>query len=213
MQDAEFVSRTITDGSVDLDKFPASRVRQLAKKVDSSKATAHHIKWVAGDPQAAQINLLTHQHTELPAGKYKKKRPPVKPKQSNHKQQSSESYHVQARHKKRFDPKSTHNNKDRCSKCGDAAHIEGFQCPVKNTSAKLAISLDILQACVSRKSKLMSNPEDPKHISCKQVQFMQKKVTYMTTQMRIALVKIHFPCNSRSNASRIKNEKCQDQHI
>ena len=96
LQDAEFVSRTITDGSVDLDKFPASRVRQLAKKVDSSKATAHHIKWVAGDPQAAQINLLTHQHTELPAGKYKKKRPPVKPKQSNHKQQSSESYHVQA---------------------------------------------------------------------------------------------------------------------
>ena len=77
--DVEFVSRTISDGSVDLDKFPASRMRQLAKKLKSSKATAHHIKLVAGDPQAVQINLLRYQFTELPAGKYKEKRPPVKP--------------------------------------------------------------------------------------------------------------------------------------
>ena len=96
LRDEEFVSRTISDGSVDLDKFPASRVRQLAKKLESSKATVHHIKQVAGDPQAVQINLLRHQCTELPAGKYIKKRPPVKSKQSNHKPQSSESYHAQA---------------------------------------------------------------------------------------------------------------------
>ena len=36
--------------------------------------------------------------------------------------------------------------------------------------------MDILQAGVSRKSKIISNPEDPKHISCKEVQFMQKEV-------------------------------------
>ena len=181
--------------------------------LESSKATVHHIKQVAGDPQAVQINLLRHQNTELSAGKYKKKRPLVKPKQSNHKQQRSVSYHAQAQHKKRFDPKSAHNNKDRCSKCGDTAHIEGFQCPAKNTSVKLATSLDILQACVSRKSKLTSNPEDAKHISCKQVQCMQKEVPHMTTQMRIALVKVHFACKSISNASRIKNKMFQDQYI
>ena len=45
----------------------------LAKKMESSKATARHIKQVAGDPQVAQINLMHHQHTELPNGKYKKK--------------------------------------------------------------------------------------------------------------------------------------------
>ena len=50
LRDEEFVSRTISDGSVYLEKFPASRVRQLAKKLESSKATAHHIKQVAGDP-------------------------------------------------------------------------------------------------------------------------------------------------------------------
>ena len=38
--DEEFVSKTISDGSVDLEKFPASKVRQLAKKLESSKATS-----------------------------------------------------------------------------------------------------------------------------------------------------------------------------
>ena len=69
LRDEEFVSKTISDGGVDLEKFPASKVRQLAKKLESSKATACHIKQVAGDPQAAQINLIRHQCTELPAGK------------------------------------------------------------------------------------------------------------------------------------------------
>ena len=50
--DEEFVSRTISDGSIDLDTFPTSRVCQLAKRMESSKTTAHYIKQVAGDPQA-----------------------------------------------------------------------------------------------------------------------------------------------------------------
>ena len=131
LPDEEFVSSTISDGSIDLDKFPASRVCQLAKRMESSKATVHHIKEVAGNPQAEQINLLRNQHTELPTGKYKKKKIPVNPKQSNHKQHGSENYQAQTHHKKRFDPKSAHQNKDKCSKCGDTAHIEGFQCPAK----------------------------------------------------------------------------------
>ena len=59
--DEDFVSRTITEGSVDLVKFPTSRVRQFVKMFESSKPTAHHIKQVVGDPQAAQINLMWHQ--------------------------------------------------------------------------------------------------------------------------------------------------------
>ena len=102
----------------------------LAKRMESSKATVCHIKQVAGNPQAVQINLLRHQCTELPAGKYKKKSS-VKPKQSNHKQHGSKSYQVQTYHKKRFDPKSAHQKKDRCYKCRDTAHIEIFQCPAK----------------------------------------------------------------------------------
>ena len=90
--DEEFVSRTISDRYTDLDQFPTSRVCQLAKRMESSKATACHIKQVTGYPPAEQINLLRHQHTELPAGKYKKKKSSVKPKQSNHNQYGSERY-------------------------------------------------------------------------------------------------------------------------
>ena len=50
--DEDFVSKTINEGSVDLDKFPASKVCHLAKKYESSKATARHIKQVAGEMQA-----------------------------------------------------------------------------------------------------------------------------------------------------------------
>ena len=136
LHDEEFVSKTISDGSVDLEKFSTSKERQLAKKLESSKATACHIKQVAGDPQAAQINLLRHQKTELPAGKYKKKRSSVKPRQSNNKNQGQEGYHLQVQPKKKFDTSREHNDKTRCSKCGDSVHVEGFQCPAKKYQCK-----------------------------------------------------------------------------
>ena len=52
LHDEEFVSRTIKDINVDLEKFLASNVRQHVKKMKNSKATVCHIKQVAGDPQA-----------------------------------------------------------------------------------------------------------------------------------------------------------------
>ena len=64
LRDKEFISRTISDCSLILEKFPESKVQQLTKILESSKATACHIKQVAWDPQAMQINLLRHQHTE-----------------------------------------------------------------------------------------------------------------------------------------------------
>ena len=60
----------------------------------------NHIKQVAGGSQAAQINLLRHQHTELPAGKYKKEKSSAKSRQSSYKQHGSESSKVQSQHKK-----------------------------------------------------------------------------------------------------------------
>ena len=154
-----FVSRTINDGKVDLDKFPASKLWQFAKRMESLKAPAHHIRQVAGDPQAAQINLLRHQCTELPAAKYKKKKSSVKPRQSNYKNHGSENSKVPGQHKKWFDVRNAHQNKERCSKCGDPTHVEGFLCSAKSSSVKLAGSLDTLPAFVTRKSMLLSCPE------------------------------------------------------
>ena len=99
--------------------------------MESSKATAKHIKQVAGDPQAVQINLMRHQHTELSSGKHKKKKPFVKSRQPSHKNAGNENQQVSSHYKKNFVPKNVLKNKDRCSKCGDSTHVEGCQCPVK----------------------------------------------------------------------------------
>ena len=101
---------------------------QLAKKYESSKATVRHIKQVAGEMQATQIHLMRHQHTELSNGKYKKQKPQAKtrPMQNKNAEQKQSSYH-----KKSFDSRNAHKQKDRCSKCGDSTHLEGFACPAK----------------------------------------------------------------------------------
>ena len=70
MRDEDFVTKMINEGNVDIQKFPASKVCQLAKKMESSKATAKHIRQVAGDLLAAQVQLMQHRCTQLPAGNY-----------------------------------------------------------------------------------------------------------------------------------------------
>ena len=69
--DEEFVSKTIHDSNIDLEKFPASKIRQFAKKMKSSKSTVRHIKQAASDPQAAQVNIMRYQRTDLPPSKGK----------------------------------------------------------------------------------------------------------------------------------------------
>ena len=86
---------------------------------------------MAGDPQTAQINLMRHQHTEISTGKHKKRKSFVKPKQPSHRNAVHENCHASSYNKKSFDPRNVHKNKDRCSKCGDSTHVEGFQCPGK----------------------------------------------------------------------------------
>ena len=143
LKDEDFVSRTISDGSVDLDKFPASRVCQLAKKYESSKATVRHIKQVSGEPQPTQINLLCHQRTKLPQHRYKKKRSHAKPRPGNNKPHGNDQYHGQPHYKNKGDHKllmsnrmPPSNNSSRCSKCGDTAHHNGFTCPAKKYQCK-----------------------------------------------------------------------------
>ena len=136
LYDEEILSKTINDSNVDLEKFPANKVRWLAKKMQSSKATVGHIKQVACDQQAAQINLIRHQCTEIPPGKHKKKNVFIKPKQTSHKHAVQENPQPLSYNNKNVDPRNAHKNKDRCSKCGDSTHVEGFQCPAKKFLCK-----------------------------------------------------------------------------
>ena len=129
------MSRTITEGSVDLDKFPASRVRQLVKKLESSKATAHHIKQVASDLQVTQINLLWHQRMELSTTRHNKKRRPInKQRQTHHK---SPEKQVTGQVKKHYNNRTVHKSKDSCNKCVDSTHVKGFHCAAKNYQCKV----------------------------------------------------------------------------
>ena len=84
MNDEDFVTKTINEGNIDIQKYPTSKVRQLAKKMESSKATAKHIRQVAGDLPAAQIHVMHHQHTELLTRKYNKQKNAAKQKLQNH---------------------------------------------------------------------------------------------------------------------------------
>ena len=73
LKDESIVSKTLNEGLVELNTFPASTMHQLAKKMESFQATAKHMNKVARDPQAVQVNLLRHQYTEIPPSKSKKK--------------------------------------------------------------------------------------------------------------------------------------------
>ena len=137
------MSRNVSDGNIDLDKFPASRVCQLAKKLKSSKATARHIKQVSGEPQVTQINLLHHQRTKLPHHRYKKKRSHMKPRLGNNKPHGNDQYHSQIPYNNKGNHKlptsnrpPPSNNFNRCSNCRDTTHHEGFTCPAKKYQCK-----------------------------------------------------------------------------
>ena len=123
LNDESFVSKTLNGGHVELSKFPASTVRQFAKKMESSQATAKHMKQVTRDPQAVQVNLLWHQCTEIPPSKSNKKRKTFKLKQEANKYSDTRK----SQENRRYDPE--HTRQDRCSKCGDSWHREGFRCP------------------------------------------------------------------------------------
>ena len=88
LKDEDSVACTINDSNINLEKFAASKERQMIKKLESSKSTAKHIKLVPSEPQATQVNLLRHQRTELPPSKFQRKqRKAFRSRHVNHKYQ------------------------------------------------------------------------------------------------------------------------------
>ena len=145
LMDEEFVSKTINDSNIDLNKFPASKVRQLAKKMERSKATAKHIKQVANEPQANQVHLMRHQCTELLINKLQRKqRKYLKSRQATNKhyQEDKQRERMPQAQKRKYDnyqattSQEKYASEDRCKKCGDSPHIEGFRCPTNRYQCK-----------------------------------------------------------------------------
>ena len=107
-----------------LTSSPASKVRQLAKRMEMSKATAQHMKQVASDPQAVQINLMRHQQTTSHQANTREKL-----SSQDHPVTSTIPVNNKCHHTRTFYPKQAYTSKDRCSKCSDSRHVEGFKCP------------------------------------------------------------------------------------
>ena len=133
MKDEDFVTKTINEGNVDIQKFPASKVRQLAKKMESSKAMAKHIGQVAGDLPTAQLQLMQHQCTQLPTRNYPRRK------------QNSTAWQKPQNHKTLEIPTSWKPSTlqqldacpDKCTRCGDTLHAKGFQCPARKFQCKI----------------------------------------------------------------------------
>ena len=107
-----------------------------------------------------------------------------------------------------FDPRLAHKNKD---KCGNSAHIEGFQCPAQNTSAKLAMSLATTQASASRKH----SKNNPITSTGNQLCINSKLVPYMNmTAMRKWIAQmIHSVYNWRSSMHKHITRRPTNLHV
>ena len=196
-------------------------MRQLAKKLESSKVTAHHIKQVAGDLQAAQINLLRHQRTELPPDTRqqsfqlgsKKKRSNMKPRQSNSKNQGHDGYHLQAQPKKKFDTRGVHNDKTRCSKCGDSVHIEGFQCPAKKYQCKACHKFGHFTSMCFQKKQAPSKHRKPKVHQIRAGSAHAHRSASYDHSDEGSTSEESSACSSRLSEDKPEKARCQRQHI
>ena len=102
----------------------------MQRKLETSKATAKHIKQGASDPQAVQIHLMHHQHTELPSSKFQRKqRKHFKSRQHYYNEEKQRGPPV---HKKY----EAHTSPERCKKCGESQHVEGLRCPASKYQCK-----------------------------------------------------------------------------
>ena len=95
---------------------------------------------MSSEPHVTQIHLLRHQRTELPPTKfqrkqnkrYKSRQPPNK----NYQEDKYRGRMPQAKERFYKNPQEHTSFENRCSKCGDNPHIEGFRCHASRFQCK-----------------------------------------------------------------------------
>ena len=131
MTDNEFIAKTINEGNTDLAQYWAAKVWHMAKKLESSKATAKHIKQHTSAMQgAAQINVLRHNCISLPP---KKKKGIMKPNPNPNKTTKPQQLQQQ---KQLNQHQPSDRNPNQCTRCGDSPHAPGFNCQTKKYQCK-----------------------------------------------------------------------------
>ena len=78
---------------------------------------------------------------------------------------------------KKFDPKQTHTSKERCSKCGDSRHIEGFKCPVKKYQCKSCHKYGHCTGlCFKKQVSFKSRPPKAHQLQAKEVYMQDESI-------------------------------------
>ena len=139
-------------------------------RVESSKSTARHIKKMSSEPQASQVNLLRHQITEIPPNKAKRKQFQNNKVRSKNMGYSNEDNHQQTSYKKnefenkkKFNSKQILQSEDRCHKCGDSKHIEGFRCSACKYQCRNCHEFDHFSSlCYKKQESYKKRPRSPK---------------------------------------------------
>ena len=104
---------------------------------ETAKILHRNIFWFFLQDEEFASRTIRHQCTELPAGKYKKKKSSVKSRQSNYKQHRSNMEVPRCKASTRRGLLSrVPTRAKRGPKCGDSAHVEGFQCTAKKLPEK-----------------------------------------------------------------------------
>ena len=111
--------------------------------------------------------------------------------------------------KKSFDAKNMYKNKEKCQKCGDSNHIEGFQCSAKKFNAFLVICMDTLQAYVIKRIKFHSSQGNQRPICCKQVLCMLVTSQYAATQKIVHPAMSHSVCKRRYSEYKLNVRRFQ----
>ena len=101
----------------------------MAKKLESTKATAKHTKQHTSNMQgAAQINILRQNCTNLPT---KKKKGSKKPNPSKDTKPQQLQQQTQSNQHQSYD-----RNPNQYTRCGDSPHAPGYHCPAKKYQCK-----------------------------------------------------------------------------
>ena len=125
----------------------------MTKKLESSKATAKHIKQhMSTMRSAAQINVLRHNCTSLPSKKKKGSKKPnpskgTKPQQLQQQKQSNQH--------QLYD-----RNPNQCTRYGDSPHAQGSNCPAKKYQCKHCTKIGhFTKMCFTKNAHLQPQPQ------------------------------------------------------
>ena len=192
-------------------------VRQLAKKLESSKSTAKYINQVSNEPQATQVNLLRHQHTELPPNKFQRKQRKFKPRPTNYKYQHEERKTDRLpQENEKSKQEHTNQQADRCHKCGDTPHIEGFGCPMSRHQCKHCNKIGhFSHLCFMKKQENIykKGSRNPKAYQLKIGRYSTEDSLYKQDDTDVSESEDSFCLQMQIKEPQTDQESCETQHL